>query len=115
MPVFEDAGPALTALREEGWRLAILTNCDDDLFATTRPRLPAPFDLVFTAQQVGSYKPDLGHFRAFADQTLATRRTGSTWPTAGYMTSCPRPGWACARSGSTATAPGIPPSWPSGA
>ena len=38
MPVFEDAGPALAALRGEGWRLAILTNCDDDLFATTRPR-----------------------------------------------------------------------------
>ena len=59
----------LAALRGEGWRLAILTNCDDDLFATTRPRLPVPFDLVVTAQQVGSYKPDLGHFRAFADQT----------------------------------------------
>jgi 2-haloacid dehalogenase len=25
-----------------------------------------------TAQQVGSYKPDLGHFRAFADQTNVT-------------------------------------------
>ena len=73
MPVFEDAGPALTALREQGWRLAILTNCDDDLFATTRPRLPVPFDLVVTAQQVGSYKPDLGHFRAFADQVLGDR------------------------------------------
>ncbi len=72
MPVFEDAGPALAALRGEGWRLAILTNCDDDLFATTRPHLPVPFDLVVTAQQVGSYKPDLGHFRAFADQTSVT-------------------------------------------
>ena len=70
MPIFDDAGPALTALREQGWRLAILTNCDDDLFAATRPRLPVPFDLVVTAQQVGSYKPDLGHFRAFADQVL---------------------------------------------
>jgi 2-haloacid dehalogenase len=69
MPVFEDAAPALTALRDQGWRLAILTNCDDDLFATTRPRLPVPFDVVVTAQEVGSYKPDLGHFRAFADQT----------------------------------------------
>jgi len=76
MPVFEDAGPALAALRGEGWRLAILTNCDDDLFATTRPRLPVPFDLVVTAQQVGSYKPDLGHFRAFADQTSVT---ASNW------------------------------------
>jgi len=69
MPVFEDAGPALAALRDQGWRLAILTNCDDDLFATTRTRLPVPFDVVVTAQQVGSYKPDLGHFRAFADKT----------------------------------------------
>ena len=72
MPVFEDAGPALAALRGQGWRLAILTNCDDDLFAATRPHLPVPFDLVVTAQQVGSYKPDLGHFRAFADQTSVT-------------------------------------------
>ena len=73
MPVFEDAGPALTALREQGWRLAILTNCDDDLFATTRSRLPVPFDMVVTAQQVGSYKPDLAHFRAFADQTMVSK------------------------------------------
>jgi 2-haloacid dehalogenase len=69
MKVFEDAGPALTALLEQGWRLAILTNCDDDLFATTRPQLPVAFDAVVTAQEVGSYKPDLGHFRAFADRT----------------------------------------------
>jgi 2-haloacid dehalogenase len=72
MTGFEDVAPALTALREQGWRLAILTNCDDDLFAATRPHLPVPFDLVVTAQQVGSYKPDLGHFRAFADQTGVT-------------------------------------------
>src|ERR1700727_2751600 len=72
VPVFEDVGPALPLLREQGWRLAILTNCDDDLFAATRPHLPVPFDLVVTAQQVGSYKPDLGHFRAFADQTNVT-------------------------------------------
>jgi 2-haloacid dehalogenase len=71
MPVFEDAGPALSALRDLGWRLAILTNCDDDLFETTRPRLPVPFDVVVTAQQVQSYKPDLGHFRAFAEKTRA--------------------------------------------
>jgi 2-haloacid dehalogenase len=72
MPVFEDAGPALAALREQGWRLAILTNCDLDLFATTRPRLPAPFDVVVTAEEVRSYKPDLRHFRTFADRTGAT-------------------------------------------
>ena len=73
MTVFEDAGPALRALAEAGWRLAILTNCDDDLFATTAARLPAPFDVVVTAEQVRSYKPDLGHFRRFAELTGATQ------------------------------------------
>src|SRR6266702_4044796 len=44
IPVFDDAGPALATLKERGWRLAFLTNCDEDLFATTRSRLPVPFD-----------------------------------------------------------------------
>ena len=72
MPVFEDAGPALAALQEQGWRLAILTNCDDDLFATTRRRLPVRFDLWVTAEEVGGYKPDLAHFRRFADRAMAS-------------------------------------------
>jgi len=72
MPVFGDAGAALNALRERGWRLAFLTNCDEDLFATTRTRLPAPFDLWVTAEEVRSYKPDLAHFRTFAEKTGAT-------------------------------------------
>jgi 2-haloacid dehalogenase len=72
MTIFEDAGGALSALASAGWRLAILTNCDDDLFATTRPKFPVPFDIVVTAEQVRSYKPDLGHFRKFAELTGAT-------------------------------------------
>jgi 2-haloacid dehalogenase len=72
MTVFEDTGPALRALAAEGWKLAILTNCDDDLFATTMPKFPVAFDAVVTAQQVRSYKPDLGHFRTFAGLTGAT-------------------------------------------
>jgi len=75
LPVFADSGPALTALSAAGWKLAILTNCDDDLFATTAPRLPVPFDLVVTAEQVRGYKPDLGHFRRFAELTGATPAT----------------------------------------
>jgi 2-haloacid dehalogenase len=73
MPVFEDADPALGTLRTQGWRLAILTNCDDDLFEITRPRLPVPFDMVVTAQDVRSYKPDLAHFRRFADKSGARK------------------------------------------
>jgi 2-haloacid dehalogenase len=73
MPVFEDVGPALSALREQGWRLAILTNCDDDLFDATRARLPVPVDVWVTAQEVRSYKPDLAHFRTFAQETGARK------------------------------------------
>src|SRR5688572_22759613 len=68
MPVFADVGPALAALRGAGWRLAVLTNCDDDLIAGTLPHIPAEFDLVVTAEQVGSYKPDLCHFHAFRER-----------------------------------------------
>lgn len=72
MTIFEDAAPALKALAADGWRLAILTNCDDDLFATTAPNLPVPFDMVVTAEQIRSYKPDLQHFRTFSERTGAT-------------------------------------------
>jgi 2-haloacid dehalogenase len=72
MPVFDDTGLALGDLAAAGWRLAILTNCDEDLFATTATKLPVPFDLVVTAEQVRSYKPDLGHFHRFAELTGAT-------------------------------------------
>jgi 2-haloacid dehalogenase len=69
MPVFDDVGPALTGLRGAGWRLAILTNCDDDLIAETQTHIPAGFDMVVTAEQVGSYKPDLVHFRTFRERS----------------------------------------------
>jgi 2-haloacid dehalogenase len=72
MTVFPDVGPALRDLARDGWRFAILTNCDDDLFASTAPKLPIAFDLVVTAEQVRSYKPELGHFRKFAETTGAT-------------------------------------------
>jgi 2-haloacid dehalogenase len=72
MPVFPDVAEALGTLASFGWRLAVLTNCDDDLFAETSARLPVSFDLVVTAEQVRSYKPDLAHFRKFAEITGAT-------------------------------------------
>jgi 2-haloacid dehalogenase len=72
MPVFPDVADALEALASFGWRLAILTNCDDDLFAEVAARLPVSFEVVVTAEQVLSYKPDLGHFRRFAEITGAT-------------------------------------------
>lgn len=72
MAIFPDVAEALTALVASGWHLAILTNCDNDLFASTAAKLPTPFEIVVTAEQVKSYKPDLGHFRKFAEMTGAT-------------------------------------------
>jgi 2-haloacid dehalogenase len=44
------------------FRLAIISNVDDDLFAGTQPQLGAPFDHIVTAQQARAYKPSLKIF-----------------------------------------------------
>jgi 2-haloacid dehalogenase len=64
-PPFADVGRALGAMRKDGWRLALLTNCDRDLIAQTQRRLPVPFDAVVTAEDVSSYKPNHAHFKLF--------------------------------------------------
>jgi 2-haloacid dehalogenase len=64
-PAFADVGPALTELRREGWRLALLTNCDRDIIALTQRRLPVSFDAVVTAEDVAAYKPSPAHFLLF--------------------------------------------------
>jgi len=65
-PPFADVGPALGELREEGWKLALLTNCDRDIIGLTRRRLPVLFDAVVNAEDVSAYKPSPAHFRHFA-------------------------------------------------
>jgi 2-haloacid dehalogenase len=72
MTIFPDVAEALADLVRSGWRLGVLTNCDDDLFESTAEKLPTPVEVVVTAQQVRSYKPDLAHFRRFAELTDAT-------------------------------------------
>jgi 2-haloacid dehalogenase len=67
LPIFSDTVPALQRLHEAGWHLAILTNCDVDLFAQTAPSLGVRIDRVVTAQDVQSYKPALKHFRRFRE------------------------------------------------
>ena len=64
-PVFPDVGEALAGCRADGWRLALLTNCDRDLIALTRRRLPVPFDAAVTAEDAGAYKPEPAHFDHF--------------------------------------------------
>jgi 2-haloacid dehalogenase len=64
-PPFLDVGSALGELRREGWKFALLTNCDRDIIALTQRRLPAAFDAVVTAEDVSAYKPNPAHFRLF--------------------------------------------------
>ena len=66
MRVFEDAEPMLAGLRADGYRLGVLTNCDEDLFAETQRAFRVPFDLVVTAERVRDYKPSPSHFRYFS-------------------------------------------------
>jgi 2-haloacid dehalogenase len=56
-----DTVAALRQLKSR-YRLAILSNVDDDLFAATRPQLEVDFDEVITAQQAQAYKPSLKIF-----------------------------------------------------
>lgn len=58
---FPDTVAALRELKSR-YRLAILSNIDDDLFAYTAKHLQVPFDEVVTAQQAGSYKPSRHNF-----------------------------------------------------
>lgn len=62
-PLFADTVPALERL-EARYRLGVLSNVDDDLFAGTARHLGVDFGPVVTAQQVKSYKPARANFEA---------------------------------------------------
>ncbi|HJU18299.1 MAG TPA: haloacid dehalogenase type II [Stellaceae bacterium] len=61
-PAFADTPGALAYLKEH-YKLAILSNVDRTSFAAILPRLGVGFDAVYTAEDIGSYKPDLNNFR----------------------------------------------------
>ncbi|MGA7634853.1 MAG: haloacid dehalogenase type II [Terriglobales bacterium] len=61
-PAFSDTDAGLRAL-EKRYKLVVISNIDDDLFAETRRHLGVEFAEVITAQQAGSYKPSLNNFR----------------------------------------------------
>lgn len=60
-PVFPDAGPALHTLKQR-YKLAIISNVDDDLFAGSARALGVEFDTVITSQQARAYKPNSRSF-----------------------------------------------------
>jgi 2-haloalkanoic acid dehalogenase type II len=64
---FGDSNAVLDRLAKQGLTLGMLSNVDEDLLAGTRRHLSVEFDVIVTAQQVGSYKPAHGHFRRAAE------------------------------------------------
>ena len=64
---YDDTNAALETLSQY-YRLVILSNIDDDLFADTAKHFTVRFDDVITAQQVGAYKPAFKMFRTAKDR-----------------------------------------------
>jgi 2-haloalkanoic acid dehalogenase type II len=66
---FPEVSEALAEAIAQGWKLAILSNTDHDYIEASMERLGVPFELAIVASEIGSYKPDLGHWRAFQERT----------------------------------------------
>src|SRR5688500_7154237 len=80
---FREANAAMDRLAKR-YNIGIISNIDDKLLGVSRRHLRTELDLVVTAQQVRSYKPDPAHFKE------TSRRLGGKkgWVhiTSGYYT-----------------------------
>jgi 2-haloalkanoic acid dehalogenase type II len=75
-PGFPDSPEALAYLKQH-YKLVILSNVDRESFRHSQVRLGVEFDAVFTAQDIGSYKPNLRNFEYALDdleRTFGTRK-----------------------------------------
>jgi 2-haloalkanoic acid dehalogenase type II len=61
-PAFPDSAAALQYLKQH-YKLVILSNVDRASFAESNKKLQVTFDKIVTAEDVGSYKPNLQNFR----------------------------------------------------
>ena len=70
---FPEVRAALEETRARGWKLAILSNTDRDFIEASMKQIGVPFELAIVASEIGSYKPDHGHWDRFFDQVEAPR------------------------------------------
>jgi 2-haloacid dehalogenase len=68
---FPEVPGSLRELTGRGWRLAILSNTDQDLLAASIERIGVRPDLSITAAEAGSYKPAPGHWERFREASGA--------------------------------------------
>jgi len=66
-PAFPDTAEALRALQRR-FRLVILSNVDRASFAASNRKLGVTFDAVYTAEEIGSYKPATTNFRYLVER-----------------------------------------------
>ena len=67
-PVFPEVREALEDAQRRGWKLAILSNTDRDFIDASMAAIGVAFELAIVASEIGSYKPALGHWRAFEER-----------------------------------------------
>ena len=60
-PAFEDSPGALQYLKKY-FKLVILSNVDNETFEASNRRLQVEFDAIYTAEDIGSYKPSARNF-----------------------------------------------------
>ena len=104
-PAFPDSAAALARLHQR-FRLGVITNCDDDLFARSAARLGIEFDWVVTAQQAGATSPTSAA-SSLRSSGSACRASGSCTSPRACSTTTSRPSVsACRPSGSTGATAG---------
>jgi 2-haloacid dehalogenase len=70
---FSEAPAALEEARDRGWRLAVLSNTDQDLLEASLARIGVKFELTVAASEIGSYKPAPTHWDEFFARSGADR------------------------------------------
>jgi 2-haloacid dehalogenase len=73
-PAFSDSAESLAYLKKH-YKLVILSNVDNASFAHSNKKLGVTFDAVYTAEDVGSYKPSSRNFDYMLEK-LATLGAG---------------------------------------
>jgi 2-haloacid dehalogenase len=74
-PAFPDSASALQYLKKH-YKLVILSNVDNESFGESNRKLGVAFDAIYTAEDIGAYKPNLGNFKYMLAnlETLGVKR-----------------------------------------
>jgi 2-haloacid dehalogenase len=62
-PPFPETREVLSELKERGYKLAILSNIDENMIKKSTDLIDIEFDCVVTAEQTHSYKPSYKHWK----------------------------------------------------